>query len=82
MYDFTEQLFKHEGYCVWQNENDGDDTYETMETWMENWPTSCNQLSLPDYYGNTIYIAVHPLPEGNMTRGIYMDEKCTQFSSM
>ena len=22
MYDFTEQLFKHEGYCIWQGEED------------------------------------------------------------
>ena len=51
IYDFTEQLFKHEGYCIWQR-GDGDDdddgsasgsgsgdswsdAYDTMETWME-----------------------------------------------
>ena len=63
MYDFTEQLFKHEGYCIWEGEDggnsrdgngggDGDgNTYETMETWMENWPTECQELNNPDYYG-------------------------------
>ncbi|KAL7533736.1 hypothetical protein ACHAXR_005409 [Thalassiosira sp. AJA248-18] len=79
MYDFTEQLFKHEGYCVWGNDDD-DDTYETMETWMERWPTSCTELNNRDYYGNTLYIDVQPLPEGNMTLGIYTDEKCTTIS--
>lgn len=24
MYDFTEQLFKHQGYCIWQGDEDGD----------------------------------------------------------
>ena len=32
LYDFTEQLFKHEGYCVWGDDDD-EDTYATMETW-------------------------------------------------
>ncbi|KAL3804180.1 hypothetical protein HJC23_013699 [Cyclotella cryptica] len=51
-----------------------------MEEWMEKWPTSCKQLSMPDYYGNTLYIAVHPLPEGNMTLEVYNDNKCTILS--
>lgn len=76
MYDFTEQLFKHEGICIWND----DDVYETMETWMENWPTQCTSLSMPDYDGNTLYIAVQPLAEGNMTLGIYRDESCTYIS--
>ncbi|KAL9190458.1 hypothetical protein ACHAXT_007669, partial [Thalassiosira profunda] len=81
MYDFTEQLFKHEGYCVWGDDGDDEeDTYETMETWMEKWPTSCTQLQAQDVYGNTLYIHVHPLPEGNMTLAIYDDHKCTSVS--
>jgi hypothetical protein len=24
MYDWTEQLFKHQGYCIWQGDEDGD----------------------------------------------------------
>ena len=77
MYDWTEQLFKHEGMCVWNDE----DVYDEMEEWMETWPAECKQLSMPDYYGNTIYLAVHPLPEGNMTLGVYTDEKCTSLST-
>ncbi|KAL7521005.1 hypothetical protein ACHAWX_005695 [Stephanocyclus meneghinianus] len=79
MYDFTEQLFKHEGYCIWQGEED-DGVYDTMKEWMEKWPTSCKKLTLPDYYGNTLYVAVHPLPEGNMTLEVYTDNKCTVLS--
>ena len=33
MYDWTEQLFKHEGVCIWND----DDAYDEMESWMENW---------------------------------------------
>ena len=51
-----------------------------METWMEKWPTTCKQLSMPDYYGNTLYISTHPLPEGNMTLEIYTDNRCTMLS--
>ena len=76
MYDWTEQLFKHEGMCVWND----DDAYSEMSQWMENWPTSCTQLYKPDYDGNTIYFAVHPLPQGNMTLEIYTDEQCTTVS--
>ena len=54
--------------------------YDTMETWMEKWPTTCKQLSMPDYYGNTLYISTHPLPEGNMTLEIYTDNRCTMLS--
>lgn len=47
---------------------------------MERWPSSCTQLNNQDYYGNTLYIDVQPLPEGNMTLGIYTDEKCSTIS--
>ena len=54
--------------------------YDTMEEWMEKWPQQCKQLSMKDYYGNTLYIDVHPLPEGNMTLEVYTDNKCTILS--
>ena len=43
MFDWTEQLFKHEGVCIWNDE----DLYDDMETWMGNWPEGCAQLSYP-----------------------------------
>jgi hypothetical protein len=77
MYDWTEQLFKHEGMCVWND----DETYNTMETWMETWPTSCQQLKIADNWGHTLYMAVKPTRGGNMTVAIYSDSYCTKESS-
>ena len=77
MYDWTEQLFKHEGMCIWND----DDAYETMETWMGKWPTSCTQLGVTDGRGQTIYMAIEPVAEGNMTVAIYADGGCTKVST-
>ena len=71
MYDWTEQLFKHEGMCIWND----DEVYETMKTWMEKWPTECQQLDVTDNRGNTIYLDVRPLPGGDMTLAIYKDSE-------
>jgi len=76
MYDWFEQLFKHEGTCIW-NDNE---VYGTMETWMEKFPTQCTKLSVSDEYGNTIYMSTTPLAEGNMTLGIYTDKNCMTLS--
>ena len=78
MYDWTEQLFKHEGMCIWND----DEVYETMKTWMEKWPTECQQLDVTDNRGNTIYLDVRPLPGGDMTLAIYKDSICSKVSSM
>jgi len=77
MYDWTEQLFKHEGYCIWNDE----DVYEEMEDWMGRWPTTCTELNSPDDDGNTLYLHTLPLAGGNMTFGIFTDEDCTTISS-
>lgn len=78
MYDWTEQLFKHEGYCVWND----DDMYEAMETQMEKWPTECTKLYLSDSDGNDLYYDVKPLPGGNITISVYYDEMCIIESPM
>ena len=78
MYDWTEQLFKHEGMCIWND----DEAYETMEKWMEKWPTSCQQLYVSDVWGNALYMALKPLPGGNVTVAIYKDSGCTASSNM
>ena len=74
--DWAEQLFKHEGYCVWD-----EDTYELMQGTREMWPTYCIQLRYSDLYGNTLYLHVLPQAEGNITMGIFSDEVCTQVST-
>lgn len=47
LYDWAEQLFKHQGYCLWD-----EDTYEFMQEYREKWPTYCIQLYFPDEDGN------------------------------
>ena len=77
MYDWTEQLFKHEGVCIWND----DEVYETMKTWMEKWPRECQALDVTDNRGNAIYLDIKPLPGGDMTLAIYKDSICSKVSS-
>jgi len=75
--DWAEQLFKHQGYCIWDS-----DTYESMESARERWPSYCWRL----YYfydddGNSLYVDIQPMPEGNVTMGIYTDDLCSQVST-
>jgi hypothetical protein len=76
---FFEQLFKHEGVCVWNN----NDLYSFMSTARKNyWPTGCVstgvQIKNPysNGYGNYLYIDLRPTWNGNMTYGLYSDEIC------
>jgi hypothetical protein len=74
--DWAEQLFKHEGSCVWDS-----DTYTVMETYREVWPTYCRRLYY--YYdsnGNNLYLHLQPVSEGNITIGLYADDKCSEQS--
>jgi hypothetical protein len=70
-----EQLFKHEGDCVWT-----DAEYEFMQGNREAWPTSCTQtmFSDTDDDGNksTIYYDIKPMPYGEMGIGLYTDTDC------
>jgi len=76
LYDWFEQLFKHEGTCIWNDE----DVYDTMTSFTEKWPSQCKKLDVRDDDGNTLYMSTAPLPEGNMTLGIYTDSSCVQLS--
>lgn len=80
---FFEQLFKHEGVCVWNN----DELYEFMsESREERWTQGCVGTGIqgdPYYfdnsngdYGNYIYIDLKPTWNGNMTYGLYTDSTC------
>ena len=73
--DWAEQLFKHQGYCIW-----GEDEYEVMSEAREQLPSYCIQLYYPDDDGNTLYHHIQPEKEGNISLGIYSDEDCTQIS--
>jgi hypothetical protein len=74
--DWAEQLFKHEGYCVWNSS-----AYSFMQNQREYWPTSCLRASLADSYGNTLYLHLLPGGDGNMTIGVFSDDKCTEEST-
>ncbi|CAB9524683.1 hypothetical protein (Partial), partial [Seminavis robusta] len=76
LYDFAEQLFKHQGYCLWS-----ENTFEKMANFREYMvPYDCQQLYFPDDYGNTIYMAIAPQPMGDMTIAVYSDAMCTKQS--
>lgn len=76
MEDWAEQLFKHEGICLWNDE----DRYEFMQKYREIWPNYCYQLSLSGDDGGTLYLHMKPEAWGNFSYGIYSDEDCSQES--
>jgi hypothetical protein len=85
---FFEQLFKHEGVCVWNN----DDLYEFMsESRSSAWTQGCVSTGVKGnayYFDSTssssssssgssyLYIDLKPTWNGNMTYGLYTDEYC------
>ena len=65
---FFEQLFKHEGICVWNDE----DLYDFMSNARQYaWPEGCVQTSY-----NGLYLDLKPTLNGNMTYGLYTDYIC------
>jgi len=74
---FFEQLFKHEGYCLWNDE----DLYDFMSEAREGaWTQGCVQtgsyVTASDGNKYYLYIDLKPTLNGNMTYGLYMDEVC------
>lgn len=87
---FFEQLFKHEGYCLWQSES----LYEFMSDARESsWTQGCVNTG---YTGNSfyfdsatnnnnyyLYLDLKPTWNGNMTYGLYTDSTCkTEYEGM
>ena len=79
LYDFAEQLFKHQGYCLWNNYN----TYEFMSESRQTWPAKCKSVSFYDDNGRykALYFNMQPQAFGNFTYGLYEDNECTTLSS-
>ena len=76
--DWSEQLFKHQGYCLWDS-----DTYEEMQDSVEQWPTECTELSYyTDSDGNQLYLHLKPEEGANINMGLYIDDKCSVESSL
>mmetsp|Transcript_10870 Transcript_10870/g.18015 ORF Transcript_10870/g.18015 Transcript_10870/m.18015 type:complete len:449 (-) Transcript_10870:54-1400(-) len=70
--EWFEQLFKHSGYCLWD-----EDTYEFMSENYDNWPEGCSGTEYSTAEGETIYIDIKPTASANMTFGVYTDSKCS-----
>jgi len=70
--DWFEQLFKHEGVCVWQG-----DEYDFMDAYRQVWPEECT-ISTIKVRGNYLYYDIKPLPNAEMGIGLYYDSSCSQ----
>lgn len=66
------QLFKHEGMCIWT-----DDEYSFMKNARKSWPRGCSISS--SYYDEDkpIYYDLKPATGGDITVGLYTDTRCT-----
>ena len=90
--DWMEQLFKHEGMCVWTDEE-----YAFMKSARKAWPQGCTksgqsvtlQDAKKDSSGKvvesavkaTLYYDVKPMRSGRIGVGLYIDEQCiTEYS--
>jgi hypothetical protein len=76
---FFEQLFKHEGVCLWNDE----DLYEFMsETREGSWSSGCLPTGVSTGQSNgsggtsQLYIDLKPTYNGNMTYALYTDYIC------
>lgn len=73
--DWMEQLFKHEGMCVWS-----DDEYSFMKNARKAWPSGCTvsqvQTTSDNGQQQQIYYDLKPTTGGGITLGLYTDTKC------
>jgi len=71
MNQWMEQLFKHEGVCVW-----GWDIYYNMKEVRESINANACELVGYDDYSNPMYVALKPGLGGNIIIGLYNEDKC------
>ena len=71
--DWMEQLFKHEGMCVWTEEE-----YAFMKAARNTWPQGCMVSGSTTPEGDYIYYDVKPTTEGRITIGLYTDTECVE----
>jgi hypothetical protein len=72
--EWFEQLFKHEGNCVWEDEE-----YEFMQRYREAWPEYCTMSAVRDdgsATGNYLYYDTKPSAYATMDIGLYTDDRC------
>jgi hypothetical protein len=75
---FFEQLFKHEGTCLWNDDN----TYSYMSQARQSWTSGCLSTGIStgskNQYGDDgLYIDLKPTYNGNMTYALYTDYVCS-----
>jgi hypothetical protein len=70
--EWMEQLFKHEGVCLWD-----EDEYELMQDDRETWPYGCTATDYSDEAtGNALYYDLKPEKYGDVSIGLYTDTSC------
>jgi len=69
--DWLEQLFKHEGICVWNDEE-----YAFMKNAREVWPQGCVDSYTTTDDGDEIYYDIKPVRGGDIEVGLYTDTQC------
>lgn len=73
--EFFEQLFKHQGYCLWENYAD-DTPYDFMYENYDSWPEDCTSTGTYSELNELLYYELMPQENGNMTVGLYTDYRC------
>ena len=66
-----EQLFKHEGMCVWTEEE-----YAFMKGARKAWPRGCSDAGAYASGGESLYYDIRPLRNGRIAVGLYTDPEC------
>ncbi|KAL7554809.1 hypothetical protein ACHAWF_018358 [Thalassiosira exigua] len=72
--DWMEQLFKHEGMCVWSEEQ-----YAFMKNARKAWPSGCSSTGSTvkvDGSSTYLYYDIKPLSNGRIAIGLYTDTQC------
>lgn len=69
--DWMEQLFKHEGICVWNDEE-----YAFMKNARKAWPQGCIDSYTTTSDGTEIYYDIKPVQGGDIEVGLYTDTRC------
>ena len=71
--DWMEQLFKHEGICVWSNEE-----YAFMKNAYQAWPGGCVDTGHTNDAGGELYYNIKPMQNGRIGVGLYTDVYCLE----
>jgi len=71
--DWMEQLFKHEGMCVWSEEE-----YAFMKNARKAWPQGCVDTGSTNAEGDNLYYNIKPSTYGRINLALYTDTQCLE----